>query len=141
MFTLVAIGVGAGFAYSVVATVSPALFPPSFRMNGVVPVYYEAAGVVVTLVLLGQVLKLRARAATGRAIRALMDLAPKRARRLLENGDEEEVDLADVAIGDRLRIRPGEAVPVLSPMIAGAAMALSSFTVVTNALRLNAVKL
>ena len=112
MFTLIAIGVGTAFAYSVVATVAPGLFPASFRMHGIVPVYYEAAGVVVTLVLLGQVLELRARAATGRAIRALMDLAPKRATRIKDDGSEEEVDLADVVVGDRLRIRPGEAVPV-----------------------------
>ncbi|WP_426265242.1 heavy metal translocating P-type ATPase [Sphingomonas sp. PWP1-2] len=112
MFTLVSIGVGAAFAYSVVATLAPGLFPASFRMHSVVPVYYEAAGVVVTLVLLGQVLELRARAATGRAIRALMNLAPKTARRLGADGAEQEVPLADIAAGDRLRVRPGEAVPV-----------------------------
>ena len=119
MFTLVSIGVGAAFAYSVVATVAPALFPPSFRMHGMVPVYYEAAGVVVTLVLLGQVLELRARAATGRAIRALLNLAPKTARRLDAEGHEEEIDLADVAEGDRLRVRPGEAVPVDGIVVEG----------------------
>lgn len=113
MFTLIAIGVGAAFLYSLVATVAPGLFPPTFRMHGgMVPVYYEAAGVVVTLVLLGQVLELRARAATGRAIRALMDLAPKTARRVREDGSEEEVPLGEVAAGDRLRIRPGDAIPV-----------------------------
>ncbi len=113
MFTLIAIGVGAAFLYSLVATLAPGLFPPTFRMHGgMVPVYYEAAGVVVTLVLLGQVLELRARAATGRAIRALMDLAPKTARRIGADGSEEEVSLADVAAGDRLRIRPGDAIPV-----------------------------
>ena len=113
MFTLIAIGVGAAFAYSVVATLLPGLFPPSFRMEGgVIPVYYEAAGVVTTLVLLGQVLELRARAATGKAIRALMDLAPKTARRIRADGSEEEVSLGDVAAGDRLRIRPGDAIPV-----------------------------
>ena len=119
MFTLVSIGVGAAFLYSVVATVAPGLFPLSFRMHGIVPVYYEAAGVVVTLVLLGQVLELRARAATGRAIRALLNLAPKTARRIGADGSEEEVDLADVAEGDRLRIRPGEAVPVDGVVIEG----------------------
>jgi Cu+-exporting ATPase len=113
MFTLIAIGVGAAFLYSLVATLAPQLFPPSFRQHGMmVPVYYEAAGVVVTLVLLGQVLELRARAATGRAIRALMDLAPKLARRIGADGSETEVTLAELVAGDRLRVRPGEAVPV-----------------------------
>ena len=120
MFTLIAIGVGAAFLYSVVATVAPGIFPATFRTHGgMVPVYYEAAGVVVTLVLLGQVLELRARAATGRAIRALMDLAPKTARRIGANGAEEEVSLADVAAGDRLRVRPGEAVPVDGVVVEG----------------------
>jgi len=120
MFTLIAIGVGAAFLYSLVATVAPQLFPPSFRQHGMmVPVYYEAAGVVVTLVLLGQVLELRARAATGRAIRALMDLAPKLARRIGADGSETEVTLADVVAGDRLRVRPGEAVPVDGIVIEG----------------------
>ena len=120
MFTLIAIGVGAAFLYSLVATVAPQLFPPSFRQHGMmVPVYYEAAGVVVTLVLLGQVLELRARAATGRAIRALIDLAPKLARRIGADGSESEVTLADVVAGDRLRVRPGEAVPVDGIVIEG----------------------
>jgi len=119
MFTLVSIGVGAAFAYSVVATVAPSLFPPSFQMHGMVPVYYEAAGVVVTLVLLGQVLELRARAATGRAIRALLNLAPKTARRIGAGGEDEEVELTDVAAGDRLRVRPGEAVPVDGVVVEG----------------------
>jgi len=120
MFTLVAIGVGAAFLYSLIATVAPGLFPPTFRMHGgMVPVYYEAAGVVVTLVLLGQVLELRARAATGRAIRALMDLAPRTARRIGVDGVEEEVSLDDVAAGDRLRIRPGDAIPVDGVVVDG----------------------
>ena len=120
MFTLIAIGVGAAFLYSVVATLAPGLFPPSFRMQGgVVPVYYEAAGVVVTLVLLGQVLELRARAATGKAIRALMDLAPKTAHRVRADGAEEEVSLGDVAAGDQLRIRPGDAIPVDGLVVQG----------------------
>ena len=119
MFTLVSIGVGAAFTYSVIATVAPGVFPPSFRMHGMVPVYYEAAGVVVTLVLLGQVLELRARAATGRAIRALLNLAPKTARRIGAGGAEEEVDLADVTAGDRLRVRPGEAMPVDGVVVEG----------------------
>ncbi len=118
MFTLVSLGVGAAFLYSVVATVAPGLFPPSIRMHDMVPVYYEAAGVVVTLVLLGQVLELRARAATGRAIRALLDLAPKTARRLTAAG-EEEVALSEIVTGDRLRVRPGEAVPVDGVVVEG----------------------
>ena len=113
MFTLIAIGVGAAFVYSLVATAAPGLFPATFRMHGgMVPVYYEAAGVVVALVLLGQVLELRARAATGKAIRALLNLAPKTARRIKADGTEAEIPLADVMTGDRLRVRPGEAVPV-----------------------------
>ncbi|TPG51737.1 heavy metal translocating P-type ATPase [Sphingomonas glacialis] len=120
MFTLISIGVGAAFLYSLAATVAPGIFPPTFRMHGgVVPVYYEAAGVVVALVLLGQVLELRARAATGRAIRALMDLAPKTARRVRSDGSEEEVSLADVAAGDRLRVRPGDAIPVDGVVVEG----------------------
>jgi Cu+-exporting ATPase len=119
MFTLVSIGVGAAFAYSVVATVTPGIFPATFRMHGMVPVYYEAAAVVVTLVLLGQVLELRARAATGRAIRALLDLAPKTAVRIGADGVEEEVALDQVAAGDRLRVRPGEAVPVDGVVVEG----------------------
>ena len=119
MFTLVSIGVGAAFLYSLIATIAPGLFPPTFRMHGTVPVYYEAAGVVVTLVLLGQVLELRARAATGRAIRALMNLAPKTARRVAADGGEQDVPLADVHVGDRLRVRPGEAIPVDGVVIEG----------------------
>jgi Cu+-exporting ATPase len=95
------------------------VFPPTFQMHGTVPVYYEAAGVVVTLVLLGQVLELRARAATGRAIRALMDLAPKTARRIAADGSEQEVSLAAVGQGDRLRVRPGEAIPVDGEVVEG----------------------
>ena len=120
MFTLIAIGVGAAFLYSLIATIAPGVFPASFRGHGgTVPVYYEAAGVVVALVLLGQVLELRARAATGRAIRALMDLAPKMARRLLPDGSEVEVPLAEVSLGDRLRVRPGEAIPVDGVVVEG----------------------
>ena len=120
MFTLIAIGVGAAFLYSVVATVAPDLFPATFRMHGgMVPVYYEAAGVVVALVLLGQVLELRARAATGKAIRALLNLAPKTARRINADGTETDIPLADVQTGDRLRVRPGEAVPVDGLVIEG----------------------
>ncbi|MBY8829702.1 heavy metal translocating P-type ATPase [Hephaestia mangrovi] len=120
MFTLIAIGVGAAFAYSVVATIAPHLFPPAFHtIHGQVPVYFEAAGVVVALVLLGQVLELRARAATGRAIRALMDLSPKTARRIDEHDEEREVALDKVQPGDRLRVRPGDAVPVDGIVVEG----------------------
>ena len=112
MFTLIAIGVGAAFLYSLVATLAPGIFPDTFKMHGMVPVYYEAAGVVVALVLLGQVLELRARASTGKAIRALLNLAPKTARRIAPDGTESEVPLADIVAGDHLRVRPGEAVPV-----------------------------
>jgi Cu+-exporting ATPase len=119
MFTLVALGVGAAFFYSLVVTVAPGIVPATSRMHGAVPVYYEAAGVVVTLVLLGQVLELRARAATGRAIRALLNLAPKTARRIAADGTEEDVDLALVKAGDRLRVRPGEAVPVDGVVVDG----------------------
>ncbi|WP_407696541.1 heavy metal translocating P-type ATPase [Sphingomonas abietis] len=120
MFTLVSIGVGAAFLYSLLATVAPGLFPSTFRDHGgMVPVYYEAAGVVVALVLLGQVLELRARAATGRAIRALLDLAPKLARRIGADGVEQELPVAAIARGDRLRVRPGEAIPVDGEVVDG----------------------
>ena len=119
MFTLISIGVGAAFLYSLVATLAPGLFPPTFKMHGMVPVYYEAAGVVVALVLLGQVLELRARASTGKAIRALLNLAPKTARRIAADGSETEVPLAEVIAGDRLRVHPGEAVPVDGVVIEG----------------------
>lgn len=113
MFTLIAIGVGAAFLYSLVATLAPTLFPAAFRGHGgMVPVYYEAAGVVVALVLLGQVLELRARAATGRAIRALLNLAPKTAHRIRAEGVESEIPLAAIETGDQLLVRPGEAIPV-----------------------------
>ncbi|CAN5221370.1 copper-translocating P-type ATPase [soil metagenome] len=119
MFTLVSIGVGAAYLYSLVATLAPALFPPAFRMNGMVPVYYEAAGVVVALVLLGQVLEMRARASTGQAIRALLNLAPKTARRIALDGNETDILLSKVLVGDRLRIRPGEAIPTDGVVIDG----------------------
>jgi Cu+-exporting ATPase len=113
MFTLVAMGTGVAWAYSVVATVAPDVFPPAFRrMDGAVAVYFEAAAVIVVLVLLGQLLELRAREATGGAIRALLDLAPKTARRLKADGSDEEVSLGLIVAGDALRVRPGEAVPV-----------------------------
>ena len=120
MFTLIALGVGVAWAYSVVATVAPGLFPPAFRGDhGAVAVYFEAAAVITTLVLLGQVLELRAREQTGGAIRALIDLAPKTARRVLPDGADEDVALDEVKIGDRLRVRPGEKVPVDGEVIEG----------------------
>jgi Cu+-exporting ATPase len=120
MFTLIALGVGVAYAYSVAATVAPGLFPPAVRgEGGVVPVYYEAAAVITVLVLLGQVLELRARAQTGGAIRALLNLAPKLAHRIRENGEEDDVPLAQVQVGDRLRVRPGEAVPVDGTVVEG----------------------
>ena len=113
MFTLIAIGTGAAWAYSVVATVAPGLFPATLRAhNGAVPAYFEAAAVITVLVLLGQVLELRARDSTGGAIRALLDLSPKTARRIQPDGGEEEVSLEQIQVGDRLRVRPGEKVPV-----------------------------
>lgn len=112
MFTLIAMGTGVAWLFSIVATVAPGLFPAAFRMGGTVAVYFEAAAVITTLVLLGQVLELRAREQTSGAIRALLDLSPKTARRVGADGTEHEVALDDVRIGDRLRIRPGEKVPV-----------------------------
>jgi Cu+-exporting ATPase len=120
MFTLVAMGTGVAWAYSVVATVAPDVFPPAFRrMDGAVAVYFEAAAIIVVLVLLGQLLELRAREATGGAIRALLDLAPKTARRLKPDGSDEEVSLGLIVAGDALRVRPGEAVPVDGTVIDG----------------------
>jgi P-type Cu+ transporter len=112
MFTLIALGVGAAYSYSVVATLAPGLFPTSFRMMGEVAVYFEPAAVIVVLVLLGQVLELRARSQTSTAIRNLLGLAPKTARRLAPDGSDTDVPLEQVQVGDRLRVRPGERVPV-----------------------------
>jgi Cu+-exporting ATPase len=113
MFTLIALGTGVAYLYSLVAVLAPGLFPAAFRgMDGAVAVYFEAAAVITVLVLLGQVLELRAREQTSGAIKALLDLAPKTARRLNADGSEEEVALDLVATGDRLRVRPGEKVPV-----------------------------
>ena len=114
MFTLIAIGVGTAFAFSLIAALAPGLIPSSFRgeSHGEVPVYFEAAATIVTLVLLGQVLELRARGRTSDAIRSSLKLAPKTARRIEEDGAEADISLDDVHVGDRLRIRPGEKVPV-----------------------------
>ncbi|MDI9850057.1 heavy metal translocating P-type ATPase [Rhodoblastus sp. 17X3] len=120
MFTLIAMGTGIAWVYSVVATVAPQMFPPEFRdAEGAVAVYFEAAAVITVLVLLGQVLELRARETTSGAIRALLDLAPKTARRIGADGAEEEVGLDAVQVGDRLRVRPGEKVPVDSIVLEG----------------------
>jgi heavy metal translocating P-type ATPase len=120
MFTLIAIGVGAAYAYSVVATAAPGIFPATFRdETGAVGLYFEAAAVIVVLVLLGQVLELRARERTGGALRALLDLAPQTARRFGDDGSEEEVPLERLHKGDRLRVRPGDKVPVDGEVIEG----------------------
>ena len=120
MFTLIAIGVGTAYGYSVVATLFPDIFPHAFRGHGGEPaVYFEAAAVITTLVLLGQVLELRARSQTSSAIKALLGLAPKTARRLRDDGTEEDIPLAHVQPGDRLRIRPGEKVPVDGVVLEG----------------------
>src|SRR5579884_4125758 len=121
MFTLIGLGVGAAYAYSVVATLAPAAFPPSFRgPGGEVAVYFETAAVIVALVLLGQVLELRARSRTSAAIAGLLALAPKTALRLRPDGADEDVPLDAVRVGDRLRIRPGEKVPVDGVVVDGA---------------------
>jgi len=121
MFTLIALGTGIAYLDSVAGALFPDLFPAAFRtMDGGVPLYFEAAAVIVTLVLAGQVLELRARALTGGAIRALLDLAPRTARRIGEDGSERDVPLGEVAVGDLLRVRPGEKVPVDGVIIEGA---------------------
>ena len=112
MFTLIGLGVGVAYGYSVVATLAPQVFPESFRDNGVVAVYFEAAAVIVALILLGQVLELRARGQTGAAIKKLLGLAAKTARRIRDDGSDEDVALDSVRVGDRLRVRPGEKIPV-----------------------------
>ncbi|MGZ8350662.1 MAG: heavy metal translocating P-type ATPase [Allosphingosinicella sp.] len=120
MFTLISLGVGVAYGYSLVAALFPGLFPRAFRtMGGGVPVYFEAAAIITTLVLLGQVLELRARSATGRAIRALLGLAPKIARIVRDDGREEDVALDQVQAGDVLRVRPGEKVPVDGVVLEG----------------------
>ncbi|ODP39575.1 heavy metal translocating P-type ATPase [Sphingomonas turrisvirgatae] len=120
MFTLIAMGTGVAWAYSVIATAAPGIFPAAFRdQHGAVPVYFEAAAVIVVLVLLGQLFELRARERTGGAIRALLNLAPKTARLMRDDGSDEEVGLDQVAVGDRLRVRPGESVPVDGEVVEG----------------------
>ena len=120
MFTLIAIGTGAAWSYSVVATLAPGIFPPAFHQpDGSVAVYFEAAAVIIVLVLLGQVLELRAREKTSGAIRALLDLAPASARRLDSSGGEQDVALEAVEVGDRLRVRPGDKIPLDGEILEG----------------------
>jgi Cu+-exporting ATPase len=120
MFTLIGLGTGVAYIYSIVATLLPGIFPESLHSHGgMVPVYYEASAVIITLVLIGQVLELRARAQTSGAIKKLLGLAPKTARRLNDNGDDEEVPLDQIQAGDRLRVRPGEKVPVDGTVLEG----------------------
>ncbi|TCO80691.1 Cu+-exporting ATPase [Plasticicumulans lactativorans] len=121
MFTLIGLGVAVAYGYSVIATVLPQHFPAGMRVHdGMVPVYFEAAAVITVLVLLGQVLELRARSQTGAAIRALLGLAPKTARRIAADGSEADVPLEHIAVGDRLRVRPGEKIPVDGVVLDGA---------------------
>jgi Cu+-exporting ATPase len=120
MWTLIGIGTGAAFVYSVVATVAPGVFPDSFFSMGRVAVYFEAAAVIISLTLLGQVLELRARSQTSAAIKSLLGLAPKTARRIRADGTEEDIPLVQVHVGDTLRIRPGEKVPVDGSVVEGA---------------------
>lgn len=120
MFTLISMGIGVAWTYSMIATVFPGLFPMAFRNEkGIVAVYFEAAAMITTLVLLGQVLELKAREQTGSAIRALLQLAPQHAHRIMENGDEEEIALNAVHQGDLLRVRPGEKIPVDGEVVEG----------------------
>ena len=120
MFTLIALGTGAAYLYSLVAVLFPNIFPVSFRgPSGEIGLYFEAAAVITTLVLLGQVLELRARSHTSGAIKALLGLSPKTARRLRSDGSEDDIQLSDVQVGDRLRIRPGEKIPVDGVVLEG----------------------
>ena len=119
MWTLIGLGVAAAFVYSVLATLVPGIFPDAFRAAGRVGVYFEAASAIVSLTLLGQVLELRARSQTSAAIRALLGLQPKTARRIAADGTEEDVPLVDVHVGDVLRVRPGEKVPVDGTVLEG----------------------
>src|SRR5215813_181198 len=119
MFTLIGLGVAVAYVYSLIAKTAAGVFPDSFKEHGIVPVYFEAAAVITTLVLLGQVLELKARSRTGAAIRALLDLNPKLARRLRDDGSEADVPLDQVQVGDRLRVRPGEKIPLDGRVIEG----------------------
>ena len=120
MWTLIGLGTGAAFVYSVVATIKPEVFPESFMSMGRVAVYFEAAAVIISLTLLGQILELKARSQTSAAIKSLLGLAPKTARRIKDNGSEDDIPLSQVHVGDRLRVRPGEKVPVDGVVLEGA---------------------
>lgn len=119
MFTLIALGVGAAYLYSLVAVVAPGIFPESFRRHGEVPLYFETGAVITTLILLGQWLEARARTQTGKAIQSLLDLAAKTAHRIDDGGNEEEVSVDQIQVGDRLRVRPGEKIPIDGTLIEG----------------------
>ena len=119
MFTLIALGVGAAYLYSFVAVVAPGIFPDSFRRNGEVPLYFEAGAVITTLILLGQWLEARARSQTGKAIQSLLDLAAKTAHRIDKDGNEEEVEIDELHIGDRVRVSPGEKIPIDGSIVEG----------------------
>jgi P-type Cu+ transporter len=119
MFSLIALGIGAAYCYSLVATFAPAVSPAGIRDGAIVPVYFEAATVITVLVLLAQVLELRAREKTGSAIRALFDLASKTARPIRDDGSDETVPLQHVRVGDRLRVRPGDSIPVDGTVLEG----------------------
>jgi Cu+-exporting ATPase len=112
MWTLISLGTGAAYLYSLVATLAPNAFPASFISMGRVAVYFEASAVIISLTLLGQMLELKARSQTSAAIKSLLGLAPKTARRLKADGSEEDIELSHVHVGDKLRVRPGERVPV-----------------------------
>lgn len=122
MWTLISLGTGAAFLYSIVATLAPGVFPPSFMAHGRIGVYFEAAAVIISLTLLGQMLELRARSQTSAAIKSLLGLAPKTARRILADGREEDVPLNHVHVGDFLRVRPGEKVPVDGVVVEGSSL-------------------
>src|SRR3546814_2766299 len=127
MFTLIAMGTGVAWGYSMIAAIAPQIVPAAFRAaDGAVAVYFEAAAVITVLVLLGQVLELRARETTSGAIRALLDLTPKLARRVRSDGSDEEIALEDVKVGDVLRIRPGEKIPVDGIVLEGRSEAHTS---------------
>ena len=120
MFSLIALGTGAAYGFSAVAQLLPQIFPATLRdAHGGLPLYFESAAVIVTLVLVGQVLELRARQTTSGAIRALLGLAPKTARRLSDDDDETDVPLEQLQVGDRLRVRPGEKIPVDAEVLSG----------------------
>ena len=119
MFTLIAIGIGAAYLYSAVAVLAPGLFPPAFRHHENVELYFEAAAVITVLVLLGQLLEAKARSRTGQAIRALLDLSAKSANRLNDDGSDEQVAVDKLEVGDRLRVKPGEKIPLDGTIVEG----------------------